>query len=53
MGAALIRKCWDVQEEKWGGKDYYDYESNDYYYHYDYHYENQYKNYFKKQRQSI
>ncbi len=21
MGAALIRKCWDVQEEKWGGHD--------------------------------
>ena len=21
MGAALIRKCWDVQEENWGNRD--------------------------------
>ncbi len=53
MGAALIRKCWDVQEEKWGGNDYCDNESNDFNSNYDYYYENQLKNNLNKQRQSI
>jgi hypothetical protein len=30
MGAALIRKCWDIQEEKWAGHDYIEQESTDY-----------------------
>ena len=43
MGAALIRKCWDVQEEKWGKKDDYENESTDqtscfdYYFDYQFH----------------
>jgi len=41
MGAALVRKCWDVQEEKWGGHDYYDDQSIDDTSYYDYHYQNQ------------
>jgi hypothetical protein len=36
MGAALIRKCWDVQEERWGGEDQYDDQSVDISYQYDY-----------------
>jgi hypothetical protein len=37
MGGALIRKCWDVQEETWGGQDRFDYESTDNSHQYGYH----------------
>ena len=40
MGGALFRKCWDVQEEQWGGHDQSDKQSIDDKYHYDY-YQNQ------------
>lgn len=53
MGAALIRKCWDVQEEKWGGNDNYDYESTNNNSHSDCYYDNQYKYNFITQRKSI
>ncbi len=46
MGAALIRKCWDVQEEKWGKKDSDDEQSNDDLSNIDQHFQNQSKNNF-------
>jgi hypothetical protein len=44
MGGALIRKCWDVQEETWGGKDRFDYESTDYSHQCDYYHEHVFPN---------
>jgi hypothetical protein len=41
MGAALIRKCWDVQEENWGTNDD---ESTDNISEIDYHFENEFNN---------
>jgi hypothetical protein len=46
MGAALIRKCWDVQEEKWGKNDSDDEQSNDDLSNIDQHFQNQSKNNF-------
>jgi hypothetical protein len=53
MGAALIRKCWDVEEEKWAGHDYYDNESIDDSSYWNYQYENQLKYNLNIKRQSI
>jgi hypothetical protein len=44
MGAALIRKCWDVQEEKWSTNQQYEKDSTDYNYQDDYYQNNQTKN---------
>jgi hypothetical protein len=57
MGAALVRICWNVQEENSNKNDQYDYESTDNTHQYDYYYqENQLiknSNIYFIQRQSL
>ena len=53
MGAALIRKCWNVQEERWQTNDMRDTESTDYVSYIELFFYSQSNQTRNKQRQSI